>query len=125
MSNLFEKACNDVNDKLIISTVAPVLSGAAMVVPSISTADTVSNIGKNTYKIFGYELSMATIAIIVICLVVVVYLIYSYFFKTKTNIVNMKKFELTDTDTEKDEDNDNTNEDIQDEDIQDEDNLEK
>lgn len=113
MSNLFEKACNDVNDKLIISTVVPAMAAGANTLASVGESGSSSI--KTNYIIFGYEMSLATLIIIGVCLAIVVYMIYSYFFNSKPNVVNVKKFELTDTESESENEDDKTNEEIQDE----------
>jgi hypothetical protein len=130
MSNIFEKTCNEINDKLIVAnsignTIIPQLGGESdnliqQVVNNSSNTylNKAKDIISTSYIIFGREFSTLTLIIIGICiLVAVAFLIYKYFFKTTSNIVNIKKFELTtDTDneteesTEKIDDDDNNEE---------------
>ena len=121
MSNIFEKTCNEINDKLIVANsmgnaIIPQLGGGSdNVMQQVvnNSSNTYLNKAKDiigtSYIIFGYEFSTRTLIIIGICLLVAVaFLIYKYFIKTTSNIVNIKKFELTtDTDNETEESTEN------------------
>jgi len=120
MSNIFEKTCNEINDKLIVANsmgnaIIPQLGGGSdNVMQQIvnNSSNTYLNKAKDiigtSYIIFGYEISISTLVIIAICLVAIAFLIYKYFFKSTSNIVNIKKFELTtDTDNETEESTEN------------------
>jgi hypothetical protein len=102
--SIIEKACNDVNDKIMIAT-----GGVANNVEKL--------IESNGFKIFGYEISMTVLFIMIVCLIVVLYFIYSYFFKTDYKAVSVKKYKK-----QKDNDTEDTNNEEDDDEDEEEDN---
>ena len=113
MSNLFEKTCFDINDKILSG------SGLNNIVPKVKF-DTQQQVSTNNYVIFGYTLNYSTIGIIIICLIAICFLIYNYFFKKESNIINIKKVNINNEEDDEEDEKEEEEEDEKDEKEEDE-----